>query len=177
MFERHGIKTFVVATPSTPSPFGELRDHLEAETVQTLQLPGELLVSAQPLVFLDGYRFSLLDGDPVQVLAVCEEFPVHSLAVRGEFPVQGLELVESWFFSTKEELVCQLVRRGVLSVEGVSRGVLSVEGDFVRGLNKVSFYRENSSAYFSYRENSSAYSFFRKNSLVYYFYREDSSVY
>ena len=109
MFERHGIKRIVVATASVPSPFGELRDHLEAETVQTLQLPGELLVSAQPLVFLDEYRFSLLDGDPVQALAVCEEFPVHSLAVRGEFPVQGLELVESWFFSTKEELVCQLV--------------------------------------------------------------------
>ena len=32
MFERHGIKILSVATPSTPSPFGELRDCLEAET-------------------------------------------------------------------------------------------------------------------------------------------------
>ena len=33
VFERHGIKNFVVATASVPSPYGELRDHLEAETV------------------------------------------------------------------------------------------------------------------------------------------------
>merc|ERR1711867_275277 len=76
---------------------------------------------------MGGYKFSLLDGGPDQVLAV-----------RGEFPVQGLELVENWFFSSREELVCQLVHRGVLSVavllqgvlweEGVRRGVYSVEG-------------------------------------------------
>ena len=34
VFERHGIKILSVATPSTPSPFGELRDCFEAETVQ-----------------------------------------------------------------------------------------------------------------------------------------------
>ena len=33
MFERRGIKIFVVAAASNPSPFGELRDCLEAETI------------------------------------------------------------------------------------------------------------------------------------------------
>ena len=141
VFEQLVNKNLSCSICSSPSPFGQLRDCLVAETVQilalrgellvtvqTLQLPGELLVSAQPLVCLGGYRFSLLDGGPDQVLAVCEEFPVHGLVVRGEFPVQRLELVESWFFSTKEELVCQLVHRGVLSVEVVRQGVLSKEG-------------------------------------------------
>ena len=33
VFERRGIKIFVVAAASNPSPFGELRDCLEAETI------------------------------------------------------------------------------------------------------------------------------------------------
>ena len=38
MFERRGIKIFVVAAASNPSPFGELRDCLEAETDTGLTL-------------------------------------------------------------------------------------------------------------------------------------------
>ena len=47
MFERRGIKNFVVAAASFPSPFGELRDCLEAETIVERSVRGGDFCQAQ----------------------------------------------------------------------------------------------------------------------------------
>merc|ERR1712101_66553 len=109
VFERQLNKCSPVATTSSPSTCALLRDPLGdplgAVTVQTLQLCGELQVTAQPPVYLgkyrlsssegSKYRFSSSEGSPARVKAVCEDFPVPGLAVRGDVPVQRLELVEN----------------------------------------------------------------------------------
>ena len=158
MFERQFNKCSPVATTSSPSTCALLRDPLGdplgAVTVQTLQLCGELQVTAQPLVYSgkykfsssegSKYRFSSSEGSPAPVKAVCEAFPVPSQAVRGDVPVQRLGVVEICEeLPIRSQAVCgelrlvevckefpvhsQVVRREVLSV---GAGLELVESSF-----------------------------------------------